>query len=125
MAFNFTGELKELGLMKYESEADDREPIDFSIADDNDNVAWVWGSEPWTDVQVECTHPYELIEWGDDNERGVCPLCGATCDWSWVEDLGSVGDYHWEGREREPYRWYVGKIGGLIGEYLEGLKRKW
>lgn len=108
-------ELKEYGLTLRESDSPDREVIDFEICDGDDNVAWVWGGTP-DDVEVECDHPYECIEWGDDDERGVCPLCGATCDWHYEEEDGH--------EVREPHNWHApGKPSGLIGEYIEQLRK--
>lgn len=51
-----------------------------------------------------CEH--EEVIYGDDYERGTCKQCGATCDWHWEDDSGSVEDYHWEGKERVPDKWY-------------------
>ena len=36
---------KDLGLFVVWSDAKDRQPIDFSIADEDDNIAWVWGAK--------------------------------------------------------------------------------
>ena len=70
----------------YEHSKDDPEyvPIDFEVLDkDNEGVAWVWGDDR-KNVEVECNHP-EII-FGDDDETGVCPICGADCQWHY-EDL--------------------------------------
>ena len=124
--------LKKYGLKVYQSDAEDREPIDFSIADDEDNVCWVWGSGPFTDVQIECTHPEVCVEWGDDDEQGVCKLCGATCDWHWVNTVVNEGHddegnyYCYEGKEREVTMVHTPKeIGGIVGEYLKELRSRW
>lgn len=112
--------LKEYGLHVEHSEAQDREPIDFEIRDANDTLcATVWGSEPWNDVQVDCEHPYQCIDFGDGEEQGECLLCGATCDYHYTleEDGHQVP---------EPHEWYAAKqIGGIIGGYLKDLQRRW
>lgn len=108
--------LKEYGLTLRESDSQDRELIDFEICDDDDNVAWVWGGTP-DDVEVECNHPYQCIEWGDDDERGECKLCGATCDWSYEED----DEGH---KTKEPHTWHAPeKQGGIIGECLDNIRK--
>ena len=91
-------ELNKYGLKIYHKERrptaddpDDGEPIDFSIDDGTDNVAWVWGSEPFSDYEIECNHPDECIEWGDDDECGECLLCGDQCTWGWVDDVVDEG----------------------------------
>ena len=128
---NFDNELKKFGLVKYESEADDREPIDFSISDAVDNVAWVYGSEPWTDVSIECDHPSEAIEWGDDDECGECLLCGSQCSWRWVEDdeYDGVDEYGYVQSSKSGYReigeWHTTDNKGLIGKYLKQLQERW
>lgn len=101
-------ELEQYDLSLRESDAPDRLPIDFSIEDDEDNVAWVWGD--WKDYEVDCTHPYQCIDWGDDDERGECELCGAQCDWRWERDE--------DGQSREPHAWHKGN-GGLIKKIIE------
>lgn len=121
--------LKKFNLVVYWNESDDpdRKAIDFNIADKVDNVAWVWGNNPFNDVQCECTHPSDhgCVEFGDDDERGECLLCGATCDWHWEDDSGDVEDYHWDGKSRCIDEWYTPKqIGGVIGEYIEQLKKE-
>ena len=116
-------ELKKYGLKLYWAERDandpDSEPIDFDISDGEDNVAWVWGSEPFSDVQCECNHPYQCIEFGDKEEQGECILCGAYCDWHYEKDD--------EGHDvPEPHDWYpTKKVGGLIGKYLKHLQDRW
>lgn len=115
--------LKELDLMVYWNDGQDAQQIDFSIADSEDNVAWVWGD--LSDVDWECNHPYELIEWGDDDERGECKLCGATCAWSWVPDgvEPTTGKLM---KSREPYDWEpIRYPKGLLGDYIKELREKW
>lgn len=127
--------LKEYGLKVYwnrqegrnSDDPDDYLPIDFNIDDGTDNVAWIWGSMP-DDVEVECNHPEECIEFGDDEDQGECKLCGATCDWHWEkewldeghgEDGGCIGHGV---QTRYIDEWYYPKRSkGLIGEYLKEL----
>lgn len=47
-----------------------------------------------------CEH--EDIEWGDDDERGECQACGATCDWHY-ERVFPYGKEEWE---RVPHEWH-------------------
>lgn len=116
-------ELKQYDLRMRESDSEDREPIDFAIEDDNDNVCWVWGSEPWTDIQVECDHPYQCIDWGDDDEMGECELCGAQCHWHWEYNY----DNGYKAGERVIHGWERPdkKIGGLVGKYIKHLQKGW
>ena len=37
---------------------------------------------------MKCEH--ESVIYGDDDERGVCEDCGATCDWHWVKDFDDL-----------------------------------
>ena len=110
-----------------ESDDPDRQPVDFTVEDRHDNVAWVWGNNPQDDVQCECTHPTDhgCIEFGDDDEQGTCILCGAKCDWHYETDEGNVEEYYWKGKSRCVDEWYYSKkIGGIIGEYLKELQDK-
>lgn len=111
--------LKEYGLTMYQKDDPNREPIDFTIADSyGNNVCWVWGKTP-EDTEVDCNHPY--VEYGDDDERGECKICGATCDWHWEESA----DDGYTIQEHMPHAWYIpDRIGGIIGEYLNELKNK-
>lgn len=133
-------ELKKYGLKVYwknqeghnSDDPDDYEPIDFSIEDGEDNVAWVWGSDPWNDVQIECNHPEECVEFGDDDEQGECALCGATCDWGWVTDVVDEGHdedgayFARTGEVRQIGEWHhPKKIGGIVGRYLKHLQERW
>ena len=113
--------LKEYDLHVEHSEAENREPIDFEIRDDNDELyATVWGSDPWNDVQIDCEHGF--IEYDDDETVGECPICGATCDWHWQ----TSADDGYTIKERVPHEWYNPKqIGGVVGEYLKELQEKW
>lgn len=118
-------ELKEYDLHVEYSEAEDREPIDFEIRDRHGELyATVWGSEPYKDVQIDCSH--DLVEYDDDETVGECPICGATCYWHWEKDTGNVEDYHWEGERRVPHEWLVpDKIGGIVGRELKRLQERW
>lgn len=116
---NLKKELEQYDLKMRHSESEDREPIDFSIEDDQDNVCWVWGSEPFKDVQVECDHPYQCIDWGDDDEMGECELCGAQCYWHWESDGEG-------GQERVIHGWeHPDKPFGIVGRYLKDLQKEW
>lgn len=114
--------LKEYGLKVRESDNPDREPIDFLIYDEDDNVCWVWGETP-DNVDWECNHP--IVEFDDDEPAGECLLCGSHCDCHYEADIGNVEDYAWSGRRLVPHEWHTGtQIGGLVREYLEELKGK-
>ena len=110
--------LKEYDLHVEHSEAEGREPIDFEIRDDNDELyATVWGSHPIDDIQIDCNH--DFVEYDDDETVGECPICGATCDWHYESD----GEGH---RARTPHDWHIPKkIGGIVGKYLQELEKKW
>lgn len=104
-----------------QSTAEDREPIDFEIKD-NDGKTWaaVWGSWPIEDVEVECEHP--ATEFDDDEHVGECPICGAWATWHWEE----YSDDGYLCKERvvdsyEPQK----KIGGIVGKYLKELQERW
>ena len=110
-------ELKNLDLVLYESESPDRQPIDFSISDGEDNVAWVWGDNH--DVDFECNHPSECIEYGDDEAVGECILCGSHCMWHKVvvDDEGNIG--------REPYEWFPRRdVGGVLKKLVDEQRAK-
>lgn len=110
---------KEYGLNVRESDSPNRQRIDFSVEDEADNVAWVWG-DSFSDVDWECNHPYECIEFGDEREdQGECLLCGCFCDWHGVPD--EHGNTY-----PEPHEWYPRRdVGGLIGEYLKELQKRY
>lgn len=115
--------LKEYWLEAHYNDSPDAKAIDFSIADAEDNVCWVWGNAP-DDVEVECDHPNQCIEYDDDEPCGRCELCGATCTCHYEVDEGNVGDYYWKGRVLVPTEWTIpDQPSGIIGEYLEGLKK--
>lgn len=103
---------EEYDLTIYESEAPDREEIDFSVYSsvEDDNVAWAWGAR--NDHEVECNHP--SVEYEDDETQGYCPVCGKYCDWHYVEST----DNGYTTRERVPHEWHKGD-GGIIKQYIE------
>lgn len=116
-------ELREFDLKVRHSDAPDAEPIDLIIYDDDDNVAWVWGVDP-SDVQVECTHPDQCVEYDDDEPVGQCALCGASCSAHYEMDAGNVEDYSWSGRRLVPTEWEMpDEPGGIIDDYLKELKQ--
>lgn len=107
-------ELRELGLKIYPSEAPDRLPIDFSIADSEDNVCWVWGEKG--SYEIECNH---IV--GE-----VCPLCGAEshyhyekgwCDDGHDDDGNCIGH---ETREMVVDSWGRSR-GGIIKRIVEKI----
>lgn len=120
--------LAEYGLKIRHSDDKDRELIDLSIEDGEDNVAWLWGSDPYHDIEWECNHP--AIKYGDDDERGECVLCGSWCDWHWEKEVVNEGEdndgnhYCQEGDVRVPHEWYPRQTaGGILGEIIEYYKR--
>lgn len=119
--------LKEYDLHVEYSEAKDREPIDFEIRDKHGTLeATVWGSEPWKDVQVDCNHPAECVQFDDDEPVGWCDLCGASCDCHYEIDSGNVEDNYWSGRRLVPHSWTMpDKPGGIIGKYIKKLQESW
>ena len=110
-------ELKKYGLAIRESDDPERQLVDFAVEDGDDNVAWVWG-DSLNDVDWECDHPYQCIEFGDGTEQGECLLCGSYCDYHYEEDD--------EGHKvPEPHEWYPRRdVGGLIGSYLKEMQAK-
>lgn len=52
----------------------------------------------------ECQHMH--VTYGDDDERGVCDWCGATCDWHYEKSFCSVEDHNWWEEDRVPDKWY-------------------
>lgn len=103
--------LKELGLKIRESDNPERAPIDFTIEDGEDNVAWVWGDNQ-NSWECECSHP--VVEYEDDDTTGQCPLCGQCCDWHYEESA----DDGYTIKERVPHYWYKGGY-GIIDKYIE------
>lgn len=107
-------ELEQYDLKLRESDAPDRMKIDFSIEDEHDNVCWVWGKSS-DDVEVECDHPYQCIDWGDDDECGECELCGSQCQWHWEHNY----DNGYKGSERVVHSWHrPEKVGGVIKKII-------
>lgn len=113
--------LKELGFKVRESDNPERSPIDFTIEDGKDNVAWVWGSGEIVavdnerydyDYEVECDHA--IVDYGDDDEQGYCPICGKHCDWHYEESA----DDGYTIKERVPHCWHEGD-GGIIKQYVK------
>lgn len=111
-------ELKEFGLHVEHSDSPEREPIDFEIRNDQDELfATVWGSHPTDDIQIDCDH--DLVEYDDDETVGTCPICGATCFWHWEADGEG-------GRRRVAHEWNKpDKIGGIVGKELARVQEKW
>lgn len=125
--------LQELKLRIEHSEAEDREPIDFDVRDTetDERYATVWGSNPTNDIQCDCEHPEHLVEFGDDDERGECLLCGATCDWGWKKEIVDEGydcngEYYGTLAEvREIGQWHeADKPSGLIGDIIKDIERR-
>ena len=112
--------LKEYGLHVVESTEPDRRKIDFRILDDHDIFcAEVFGDAP-DDVEIGCEHP--VVEFDDDEHVGECPICGAWATWHWEESA----DDGYTIKEQVVDTWdYQNVPGGILGKYLEELKKKW
>lgn len=107
-------ELAEYGLKIRYNDADNREPIDLSIEDGEDNVAWLWGANPH-DVEWECNHP--IVDYEDDEVQGECVVCGSFCDWHYVDDEDGS-------KSKEPHDWYPRKsAGGFLGDIIDYYKK--
>lgn len=122
--------IEKWGWNVYHNDAPDALPLDISVGDGEDNVAWVWGNDPKdiSQIEWECNHPAEDVEFGGDDERGECKLCGATCDWGWVKDVVSEGyddeDKYFAtvGEARVISEWHNPKqISGVLWEYVHEL----
>ena len=113
-------ELKEYDLHIVESEKGDRYPVDFEIRDNyNTFCAEVWGEDA-EDMQIVCEHP--TVEFDDDEYVGECPLCGAWATWHWQESA----DDGYTVKEQVVDTWDYQEVpGGILGKYLEELKKKW
>ena len=110
-------ELKDMGYTLFESEAPDRQKYDFSISDGEDNVAWIWGDDH--DLDYECNHPSECIDYYDDETVGECILCGSHCMWhkEAVDNEGHIG--------REPHEWYPRRdVGGVLKKLVDEQRAK-
>ena len=115
-------ELSQYDLKMEQNKDKEREPIDFSITEDGDTVCEVWGSEPWKDVNITCQHPYQCIDFSDDDEMGECELCGAQCYWCWRYSY----DDGYKASDRYIVKWErPDGIGGLVGKHLKQLQEKW
>lgn len=129
---------EQYGLTIYESDAPNREEIDISVYSSSlgDNVAWAWGGGELVsvdskrydyDYEVECDHE---IEWGDDDERGYCVICGKECDWHYENEVvnegkDSDGNYYCQtARTRTIDEWHEGD-GGIIKQYIDEQRRKY
>lgn len=56
---------------------------------------------------LDCEHVN--VTYGDDDERGVCDDCGATCDWHWEKEIvDNYPDYIKEVEVRVPHEWHWG-----------------
>lgn len=54
---------------------------------------------------LDCDHIN--IEWGDEDERGVCTDCGAVCDWHYEKEIiDNYPDYVKEVEVRVPHEWH-------------------
>ena len=54
---------------------------------------------------MDCEHID--IEWGDDDERGVCRDCGAQCDWHYEKEVvDNYPDRIEEFEVRVPHEWH-------------------
>lgn len=129
---------EQYGLTIYESDAPNREEIDISVYSSSlgDNVAWAWGGGEIVsvdskrydyDYEVECDHE---IEWGDDDERGYCVICGKECDWHYENEVVNEGKdedgnyYCQTARTRTIDEWHEGD-GGIIKQYIDEQRRKY
>lgn len=122
--------LKDYDLSIHESEAEDRENIDFEVCDRDGNIAWVWGDgEPIVidgeqygyNYEVECDH--RIVEYPEDDEhQGHCVVCGCDCDWHYENDIFDKGGGEVFATKIEvPDRWHEGD-GGIIKDYIERSK---
>lgn len=105
----------EYGLLISQNEAPNRLSIDFEVQDkDGEIYAGVWGDEA-DNVEWDCKHPYQCIEFGNDiEEQGQCSLCGSYCDWHYVEEEDGS-------KSKEAHNWYPRRdVGGMIEEYIKG-----
>lgn len=70
----------------------------------------------------ECDH--SEVEYGDDSERGVCQICGATCDWVWETDVeDNYPDSITEIKVQSPQEWYEPeKKEGLLWEVAKAFE---
>lgn len=108
-------QLEEYDLTMRESDSPDRQLIDFDITDGEDNVFWCWGDNAG-DIDWECNHPYQAIDFGDGDEQCECRLCGSFGDYHYIDDEDG-------NRVPEPYEWHPRKsVGGIVGDYIDVLR---
>ena len=101
--------------IEYRDVEGDTYPIDFVVRDEEDNiVATVWGWKA-DDVDVDCDHPEEP-EFGDKDECGFCPICGAECIWHEEENE--------DGKERVVDAWSIPMVQNcLIKRELDNVSK--
>lgn len=121
-------DLTQYGLSIRHIDDGERMLVDFAIEDGEDNVAWVWGNS-YDDVDWECNHPDECLEFGGDDEYGTCALCGSLCGWNWADEWLDEG--HDERGDcigktiqvRKVYEWFGRKsLGGILGNIVKEMK---
>ena len=112
--------LKEYDLHIVQSDKEDRMKIDFRIVDVHGTFcAEISGDNP-DDVEIDCEHP--VVEFDDDETVGECPICGATCTWHWSVSA----DDGYMIKEQIVDTWDYQEVpGGILGKYLEEIKKKW
>lgn len=124
--------LKDYGYKVVKSEVNDG--INYDIVDgDGEIVAWVWkDNKNENNIDWECQHPEELTEFGDDDECGECPICGAFCSWFWrktVVDEGHDEDGNYiatTGEVRDITEWWnktPEEFEGVFGELISGKNK--
>ena len=83
-------ELEKLGYKLVDTKVDGG--VNHEIQDsDGEIVAWIMINDDGTVEDWECQHPEDITEFGDDDECGVCPICGAFCSWFWRKTLVDEG----------------------------------
>lgn len=66
-------------------------------------------------ISIECEHLD--IEWGDDDERGLCKTCGKVCDWHWEKEIiDNYPDSVEEVDVRVPHEWHSNESEATVGE---------
>lgn len=116
--------LKDMGLraIRNDSDMDDTllviRNLDDEKDEDEDDIAAVWGDVDNPDW--DCAHPSDFIEYSSDDEQGVCPICGATCEWHWAKAI--LDDYPDSIREvevRKVDEWHEpSELSALLGKCL-------
>lgn len=117
--------LKEYGYKVEESKVDGG--TNYEIQDqDGEVVAWIWQDDNnKNNIDWECQHPEDITEFGDDDECGECPICGAICSWFWKKEL--VDEGHDEdgnctgtvGEVREIMEWWTSAKDNFDGVFRE------